>query len=97
MDSEKTIAKMAGLFSALAVPTRIRILSVLIDQDMCVRLLAESLSMTQSAVSHQLRILRDNKIVKAEKIGRKALYSLNDDHVRDFIQIARDHVRHGSQ
>lgn len=94
MDPEKTIGKMAGLFSALAVPTRIRILSVLLDRDMCVGFLAATLSMTQSAVSHQLKILRDNKIVKAEKIGRNAIYSINDDHVRDFIQIARDHVKH---
>ena len=87
-------ARLAETFQALADPTRIRIVSLLADHELCVCDLAALLGMSQSAVSHQLRLLRNLHLVKARKEGREVNYSLDDDHIRDLFQRGLDHIRH---
>ena len=73
--------------------TRIRLLWALEEAEMCVNDLAVLLDMTKSAVSHQLKILRTAKLVKAEKRGKNVYYSLADDHVKVVLEMALDHIR----
>ena len=87
-------ARLAETFQALADPTRIRIVSVLADHELCVCDLADLLGMSQSAVSHQLRLLRNLHLVKARKEGREVNYSLDDDHIHDLFRRGLDHIRH---
>ena len=72
--------------------TRIRILFVLFETEVCVCDLAKALNMTQSAISHQLRILKQNKLVKNRREGKSIFYSLADDHVRTIINQGREHI-----
>ena len=90
-----TAVGAADLFKALADPTRVRLLSALLDTELCVNDLTVLLGMQQSAVSHQLRTLRDWRLVKRERRGRLMYYSLDDDHVRDLLHISLKHVQHG--
>ena len=76
----------------LADSTRIRILFVLFETEVCVCDLAKALNMTQSAISHQLRILKQNKLVKNRREGKSIFYSLADDHVRTIINQGREHI-----
>jgi ArsR family transcriptional regulator len=91
-------AGMAGIlaetFEALADPNRVRLISALLEQELCVCDLAAVLGMSQSAVSHQLRYLRALRLVKARKEGRVVYYNLDDDHIRDLFQRGLEHVRH---
>ncbi|MCG8421927.1 MAG: metalloregulator ArsR/SmtB family transcription factor [Proteobacteria bacterium] len=86
--------QLAGLFRALADPTRLRIVSAVFDDEQCVHDLASVLELEQSAVSHQLRMLRDLRIVRRRKEGRHVYYSLDDSHVRDLFAFALEHIRH---
>jgi ArsR family transcriptional regulator len=85
---------MAALFSALADPTRVRIISLLLDGDVCVHDIQKALGMTQSAVSHQLRLLRDLRVVRARRDGRHIFYALDDMHVRILYLQSLEHIRH---
>jgi len=89
-----TAAHLADTFKALADPTRVRIISILAQTELCVCDLAATLNMTQSAVSHQLRLLRQMRLVKYRKAGRMAYYSLDDDHIRDLFQRGLEHIKH---
>lgn len=91
---EKYIQPMAEIFKVLSDPTRIRILSLLVHQEMCVSNIAASLDMTHSAISHQLRLLRSANLVKFTKDGKEVIYSLDDDHVISLFDQAMDHVKH---
>ena len=71
---------------------RLRILCVLMEQEICVADLADTLEMTQSAISHQLRTLKQSKLVKARRRGKMVYYSLDDDHVRSIIETGREHL-----
>ena len=84
---------LAELFKVFGDSTRIRILFALFEADICVCDLAESLQMTQSAVSHQLKILKQAKLVAGRRDGKQIIYSLADDHVRMIIQMGMEHVR----
>ena len=86
---------LADLFSALSDPTRLRIISVLLDAEMNVGDIAAQLEMTESAVSHQLRGLRHMRLVRSRKNGRQVFYSLDDDHVAKLYRMGLDHVEHG--
>jgi len=88
---------LAQTFGALADPTRVRMVSALFERELCVCDLAAVLGMTQSAVSHQLRLLRALRLVRARKEGRVVYYSLDDDHIRDLFQRGLDHIRHEAQ
>ena len=83
---------LAELFKIFGDSTRIRILYVLFEAEVCVCDLAEALNMTQSAISHQLRILKQNKLVKSRREGKSVFYSLADDHVRTIIDQGREHI-----
>ena len=92
MPDETELDSLAELFKVFGDPTRIRILFVLFETEVCVCDLAKVLNMTQSAVSHQLRILKQNKLVKARRDGKSIFYSLSDDHVRTIISMGREHI-----
>ena len=84
--------KLAELFKVLGDPTRVRILQSLSRNRLCVCDIAEALSMTQSAISHQLRILRQARLVKAQREGRSVYYALNDEHVELMFAQGLEHV-----
>lgn len=83
---------LADLFKVFGDSTRIRILLVLFESEVCVCDIAETLNMTQSAISHQLKILKQNKLVKARREGKTVYYSLADNHVYNIIGQGLDHV-----
>jgi ArsR family transcriptional regulator len=93
--TELKAIQLAELFSALSDASRVRIISLLIEGEMNVNTLAESLKMTKSAVSHQLRGLRQMHLVRARKSGRQVFYSLDDDHVARLFSLGLDHIQHG--
>ena len=93
--TEPKAAKLAELFSALSDASRVRIIALLLDGEMSVRALAEGLNMTESAVSHLLRGLRQMHLVRARKSGRQVFYSIDDDHVSQLFTLGLDHVQHG--
>lgn len=90
--AETKLYDLAELFKIFGDSTRIRILYVLFEAEVCVCDLAEALNMTQSAISHQLRILKQNKLVKSRREGKSVFYSLADDHVRTIIDQGREHI-----
>ncbi len=92
--SEKTIHDMASIFRALADPTRIRIIHTLTKSEMCVHELSHVLNMTQSAISHQLRYLKNLRIVKRRKEGRSAFYSIDDEHILTLLITGFQHASH---
>ncbi len=91
-ENEETLYDLAELFKVFSDSTRILILFTLLDNDMCVSDISEKLQMTQSAVSHQLKILRQNKLIKSKREGKSIIYSLADDHVRSIIGIGLEHI-----
>jgi ArsR family transcriptional regulator, lead/cadmium/zinc/bismuth-responsive transcriptional repressor len=92
---EQTSAHLADLFSALSDPSRLRIISVLLDSELNVGDIAAQLTMTESAVSHQLRGLRQLRLVRSRKNGRQVFYALDDDHVAKLYRLGLEHVEHG--
>ena len=86
--------QLADTFKALADPTRVRIISILVHTELCVCDLAATLGMTQSAVSHQLRLMRDMRLVKSRKDGRMVYYALDDEHIRNLFLRGLEHVEH---
>jgi len=93
--TELNAIQLAELFSALSDASRVRIISNLIEGEMSVSALAKGLKMTESAVSHQLRGLRQMHLVRARKTGRQVFYSLDDDHVARLFSLGLDHIQHG--
>ena len=91
LPEETELYDLAELFKVFGDSTRIRILFVLFEAEVCVCDLAKVLNMTQSAI-HQLRILKQNKLVKNRREGKSIFYSLADDHVRTIINQGRDHI-----
>ncbi|HEY63163.1 MAG TPA: winged helix-turn-helix transcriptional regulator [Caldilineae bacterium] len=91
---EDTAALLAETFKALSDPTRVRIISVLRRTELCVGDLAKCLNMEQSAISHQLRVLRQLRLVRARKVGRHVYYALDDDHIHTLFLQGLDHIRH---
>ena len=92
MPDETELDSLAELFKVFGDPTRIRILFVLFETEVCVCDLARALNMTQSAVSHQLRILKQSRLVNNRREGKTMFYSLADDHVRTMIAQGREHI-----
>ncbi len=89
-----TATRVAQLFKALSDPTRVRIISVLTHTELCVHDLATTLGMSQSAVSHQLRTLRELHLVRYRREGRHVYYQLDDDHVAELFNGGLEHIRH---
>jgi DNA-binding transcriptional ArsR family regulator len=87
--------QLADLFATLSDASRVRIISALLEEELSVGVLAENLGMSESAVSHQLRGLRQMHLVRARRQGRRMFYRLDDDHVRQLFLMGVDHVEHG--
>ena len=92
MPEEDELYDLAELFKVFGDSTRIRILFVLFEAEVCVCDLAQALNMTQSAISHQLKILKQSKLVKNRREGKSVFYSLADGHVRTIIAQGREHI-----
>ena len=92
MPGEETIQRLAEFFKVLGDVTRIKILCVLFQAEMCVCDLAEVVGMTQSAVSHQLRILKQMNLVKNRREGKTVFYSLEDGHVQEILDQGMEHI-----
>ena len=90
--ADEYLYELAELFKVFGDSTRIRILFVLFESEVCVCDLAETLNMTQSAVSHQLRILKQAKLIKNRREGKSIFYSLADGHVRTIISQGIEHI-----
>lgn len=90
--SENILQSISKLFKVFGDNTRITILSALNCHEMCVCDLAVLLDMTKSAISHQLKVLRDNNLVKFQKKGKHVYYSLSDDHVKEILNVALEHI-----
>ena len=92
LPEEETLCDLAELFKIFGDSTRIKILYALFEAELCVNDIAEQLNLSQTAVSHQLRILRQNKLVSGRKEGKNVRYSLADDHVRTIIGMGLEHI-----
>ncbi len=92
MPDEDTLFDLAELFKIFGDSTRIKILFVLLENEMPVNAIADALGMTQSAVSHQLRILKTNGLVKFSRDGKSLIYSLADAHVHSILAQGLDHI-----
>lgn len=86
--------RLAALFKAMGDPTRMRIIQALAVRELCVCDLAAVLGVSQSAVSHQLRVLRQERLVKFRKAGKMAFYTLDDAHITNLLHQGQAHVRH---
>ncbi len=91
---QEHITVLAGFFKVLGDETRVRIISALSREELCVSDLAAALDMTQSAVSHQLKLLRLANQVKTRREGKSIYYSLDDEHVLDILEKALTHISH---
>jgi len=94
MPEEETLYDLAELFKVFGDTTRIKILHALFESEMCVCDIAVLLGMKQSAISHQLRVLRQARIVKFRKEGKVVYYSLDDDHVKNIFEQGFIHINH---
>lgn len=91
---DELIYDVADFFKVFGDSTRLRLLHLLLREELCVGEIAQRLSMTQSAVSHQLRVLRQSDLVKYRKEGKTVIYSLDDDHVKSVLESGIEHIAH---
>ncbi|UVI28929.1 ArsR/SmtB family transcription factor [Paenibacillus spongiae] len=91
---DEAASELADLFKALGDPTRVKLIHALLQSELCVHDLTVVLGMGQSAVSHQLRFLRNLRIVKRRKVGKTVYYSLDDDHVEQIFMQTLQHLKH---
>lgn len=95
MHDERTTEELAEIFKVLSVPTRLRILQALSEEELCVCDIAAVVETTPSAISHQLRILRTARLVRSRKDGKMVYYSLDDEHVRNLFEEGIRHLEEG--
>lgn len=95
MPDDDLLYDMADLFRAFGDSTRVKIIYVLFESEMCVCDIATILNMNQSAISHQLRVLKDARLVKYRRDGKTIYYSLDDEHVKQLFDQAMAHLMHG--
>lgn len=93
--NEETLYDVAELFKAFADTTRIKIISVLKEEELCVGAISELINVSQSAVSHQLRVLKNSKIVKPRREGKQMYYSLDDEHIKKIYDMGLEHIVKG--
>lgn len=86
------VTDLSELFHALGDPTRVKIVLALSAGELCVADLSEAIGMSESAVSHQLRLLKTLRLVRARKAGKQVYYALDDDHVGDLLSIGKQHI-----
>lgn len=94
LNEEERVEYLAELFRSLADPTRIKILSLLLESEMNVVSLAEAVGISEPGVSHHLRGLRQMRIVRGRRQGREVYYTLDDDHVAALLRLGWEHIRH---
>ena len=92
LPDDEVLYELADLFRVFGDSTRIKILYALHDSELCVQDIADAVQLSQSAVSHQLRLLKASKLVKFRRDGKTVFYSLDDDHVRSMIALGMEHV-----
>lgn len=90
--NEDKVIDLSELFKIFGDSTRVKIINVLIDDELCVNDIAEKINVSQSAVSHQLRILKGSKLVKFRKEGQTVFYSLADEHVVKIFKMGCEHI-----
>ena len=90
--NDDKVIDISELFKIFGDSTRIKIINVLINHELCVGDIADKINVSQSAVSHQLRILKANKLVKYHKVGNMIYYSLDDDHVKKIFELGCEHI-----
>ena len=95
MINDEQAAALSELFSAMSDSSRLKIISALVEDEMNVSGIAETVGLSESATSHHLRGLRQMQLVRTRKEGRQVFYSLVDDHVIQLFQIGNDHIMHG--
>lgn len=93
MPSDGEIEEMGARFKTLSEPSRLKILLALSAGELCVEHITEAVGGNQSAVSHQLKTLKDNRIVKCRREGKKILYSVADAHIMIMIEVAKEHLK----
>ena len=91
------LSRLAELMSLLSDPTRLRIVAALDSAELCVCDLSATIGISESAISHQLRLMRDLEVVRTRRAGRRVFYSLDDEHVMSIYRQARDHIGHRLQ
>ena len=89
---KEILEQIAELFKGFCDPTSVRILSLLQQREQCVSEIAEAVELSQSAISHQLRLLKQMHLIKFRREGKNILYSLADDHVRTILEMGLEHV-----
>jgi ArsR family transcriptional regulator, lead/cadmium/zinc/bismuth-responsive transcriptional repressor len=92
--NEESATKLADIFRTLSDPNRVRIISALLEKEMNVGEIAAQIGPSESAVSHQLKGLRQMRLVRARKDGRQVFYSLDDDHVAQVFRMVLEHMMH---
>lgn len=92
MPSEEQVGEMAARFKCISEPSRLKILFALSCGELCVEHLTSAVGGNQSAVSHQLKTLKDNKIVKSKRSGKQVIYSISDGHIMTMINVAKEHL-----
>ena len=97
MPSDDLLFDIAEVFKVFGDTTRMKIISALLEAELCVGDIAEITNSTQSAISHQLRVLKQAKLVKYRKDGKEVYYSLDDDHITTLYEIAKKHIEEGYQ
>lgn len=96
MPKTSILYELSDFFKVMGDSTRIQLLWALEESEMCVNDLAALLNMTKSAVSHQLKVLRTAKLVRPEKKGKNVYYALDDEHVKDILEKALEHLEHAN-
>ena len=92
MPDDEVLYELADLFRVFGDSTRIKILYALHDSELCVQDIADAVQLSQSAVSHQLRVLKDSKLVRFRREGKTVFYALDDDHVRSILSMGMHHI-----
>lgn len=92
MIKEEKVVDLSELFKVFGDPTRLKIISVLLEKEQCVCDIASKIKASQSATSHQLRILKQSKLIKYRKSGKVVYYSLGDNHVKKIFEIGSEHI-----
>ena len=92
LPDDEVLYDLAELFRVFGDSTRIKILYALHDSELCVQDIADAVQLSQSAVSHQLRVLKDSKLVRFRREGKTVFYALDDDHVRSILSMGMDHI-----
>ena len=92
--NEVQVIDLSELFKIFGDSTRIKIINVLLEEELCVNDISKKINISQSAVSHQLRILKSSKLVKYRKVANSIYYSLADDHVKEIFEMGIMHLMH---